>query len=60
MKNWKIVLTAIGQVLGEVAIRLGIFQGDSLSAIASLHHGYDTDTLEYPPEEGRNGIFFWL
>ena len=33
MPNWKTVLTAGGQVLGEVAIRRGIFQGDSLSPL---------------------------
>ena len=33
MPNWKTVLTAGGQELGEVDIRRGIFQGDSLSPL---------------------------
>ena len=33
MKDWKTVLTADGKVLGEVDIRRGIFQGDSLSPL---------------------------
>ena len=33
MGQWKTVLTANGEVLGEVEIRRGIFQGDSLSPL---------------------------
>ena len=33
MGNWKTDLTANGEVLGEVEIRRGIFQGDSLSPL---------------------------
>ncbi len=33
MENWKTVLTANGETLGEVKIRRGIFQGDSLSPL---------------------------
>ena len=33
MKRWKVELTSGGQTLGEVNIRRGIFQGDSLSPI---------------------------
>ena len=33
MKDWKTVLTAGGKSLGEVEIRRGIFQGDSLSPL---------------------------
>ena len=33
MKSWKTVLTAGGDELGEVSIRRGIFQGDSLSPL---------------------------
>ena len=33
MKDWKTVLTASGKSLGEVEIRRGIFQGDSLSPL---------------------------
>ena len=33
MDQWKTVLTANGEVLGEVDIRRGIFQGDSLSPL---------------------------
>ena len=33
MKSWKTVLTANGEELGEVSIRRGIFQGDSLSPL---------------------------
>ena len=33
MKDWKTVLTANGEMLGEVDIRRGIFQGDSLSPL---------------------------
>ena len=33
MKNWRVELTSMGQKLGEVNIRRGIFQGDSLSPI---------------------------
>ena len=33
MPDWKTVLTAGGQELGEVDIRRGIFQGDSLSPL---------------------------
>ena len=33
MKDWKTVLTSNGEVLGEVDIRRGIFQGDSLSPL---------------------------
>ena len=31
IKQWKTVLTTGGEALGEVHIRRGIFQGDSLS-----------------------------
>ena len=30
MKSWKLELNASGEILGEVDIRRGIFQGDSL------------------------------
>ena len=33
MQNWKTVLTANGETLGEVDIKRGIFQGDSLSPL---------------------------
>ena len=33
MKDWKTMLMANGEVLGEVEIRRGIFQGDSLSPL---------------------------
>ena len=33
MKSWKTVLTANGEELGEVSIKRGIFQGDSLSPL---------------------------
>ena len=33
MKKWKTELTAGGKTLGEVDIKRGIFQGDSLSPI---------------------------
>ena len=33
IKQWKTVLTAVGEALGEVHIRRGIFQGDSLSCL---------------------------
>ena len=33
MKNWKLELTSSGVSLGEVNIRRGIFQGDSLSPL---------------------------
>ena len=33
MVNWKTVLTSGGMALGQVDIRRGIFQGDSLSAL---------------------------
>lgn len=33
MADWKTVLTSNGEVLGEVAINRGIFQGDSLSPL---------------------------
>ena len=33
MADWKTVLTANGQILGEVDIRRGIFQGDTLSPL---------------------------
>ena len=33
MKHWKTSLTAGGRILGEINIRRGIFQGDSLSPI---------------------------
>ena len=34
MANWKTVLTSGGTDLGQVDIKRGIFQGDSLIAIA--------------------------
>ena len=33
IKQWKTVLTTGGEALGEVHIRRGIFQGDSLSSL---------------------------
>ena len=33
MRNWKRLLTSNGDTLGEVSIQLGIFQGDSFSAL---------------------------
>jgi len=33
MKEWKTMLTANGETLGEIEIRRGIFQGDSLSPL---------------------------
>ena len=33
MKEWKTVLTSMGTELGEVKIKRGIFQGDSLSPL---------------------------
>ena len=33
MKNWKLELTSVGVSLGEVNVRRGIFQGDSLSPL---------------------------
>ena len=33
MKTWRTELTAYGEKLGEVRIRRGIFQGDSLSSL---------------------------
>ena len=33
MKKWRTELTSCGEVLGEVNIRRGIFQGDSLSPL---------------------------
>ena len=33
MRDWKSVLTSNGEVLGEVRIKRGIFQGDSLSPL---------------------------
>ena len=33
MKNWRVELTSMGEKLGEVNIRRGIFQGDSFSQI---------------------------
>ena len=33
MRDWKSVLTSNGEVLGEVTIKCGIFQGDSLSPL---------------------------
>ena len=33
MSNWKTILTSNGQELGEVGIRRGIFQGDTLSPL---------------------------
>lgn len=33
MKEWKVQLTSAGKELGEVSVRRGIFQGDSLSPI---------------------------
>jgi hypothetical protein len=33
MRDWKTVLTASGKSLGEVEIKRGIFQGDSLSPL---------------------------
>ena len=33
MKSWKLELNASGKTLGEVDIRKGIFQGDSLSPL---------------------------
>ena len=36
MKSWKLDLNALGEKLGEVDIRKGIFQGDSLSRLFLL------------------------
>ena len=36
MVNWKTVLTSGGTVLGQVDIKRGIFQGDSLSPLLSI------------------------
>ena len=36
MVNWKTVLTSEGTDLGQVDIRRGIFQGDSLSPLISI------------------------
>ena len=33
MEKWKTVLTENGEVLGEVKLKRGIFQGDSLSPL---------------------------
>ena len=33
MKSWKLELNASGKTLGEIYIRRGIFQGDSLSQL---------------------------
>ena len=33
MQHWKTILTAAGTTLAEVNIRIGIFQGDSLSPL---------------------------
>ena len=33
MQDWRTVLTSTGEVLGEVDIKRGIFQGDSLSPL---------------------------
>ena len=33
MANWKLELTSCGQSLGDVDVRRGIFQGDSLSPL---------------------------
>jgi hypothetical protein len=33
MKTWRVELTSGGETLGEVKIRRGIFQGDSLSPL---------------------------
>ena len=36
MKSWKLELNASGEKLGQVDIRRGIFQGDSLSPLFVL------------------------
>ena len=33
MEQWKLLLTSNGEVLGEVDVKRGIFQGDSLSPL---------------------------
>ncbi len=33
MKSWRVELTCAGQLLGEVKVKRGIFQGDSLSPL---------------------------
>ena len=38
MNKWKLELTSIGVSLGNVEIRRGIFQGDSLSALLFLRY----------------------
>ena len=38
MRDWKSVLTSNGEVLGEVRIKHGIFQGDSLSPLFFVLH----------------------
>jgi len=45
MGNWKTELNVYGTTLGEVNIRRGIFQGDSLSPLcvqSSMLHGSET------------------
>ena len=43
MKSWKTELTSCGEVLAEIRIRRGIFQGDSLSPIVirNVPHTFD-------------------
>ena len=33
MNSWNVLLTVLGQILGQVRIQRGIFQGDSLSLL---------------------------
>ena len=60
MSNWKTVLTSSGQELGEVGIRRGIFQGDTLSpllfvvAMIPLSYLLNKETMGYKfGEEGK-------
>ena len=43
MMNWKTVLTSGGTDLGQVDIRRGIFQGDSLSPLLFFFNHATTD-----------------
>ena len=53
MANWKTVLTSSGEELGEVGIRRGIYQGDTLSpllfvvAMIPLSYLLNKETMGY-------------
>jgi len=53
MANWRTVLTSSGEELGEVGIRRGIFQGDTLSpllfvvAMIPLSYLLNKETMGY-------------